>query len=780
MTKSLRAPSLLTVLTLSVCTVSMAHASGTITGVVVDPSGGAIAGAQVTLVDAGGALRQTTKSDSRGNFSFSGLPAGRYAIQVESSQFEPARTEVEIGSTPPSPVRITLSVRAVREELTVRAEGYGIPVVAGATKTDIPIFDTPVSIEVVPREVIDDQQAIYVDDAVKNISGVQRDSPYPNLYESFIVRGFPLNFGVYRNGVRQQVRDFETANLDRIEVLKGPAAVLYGLVEPGGVINLIGKPPQAKPAYAIQQQIGSYGFYRTTAEATGALTDDETLLYQLDLAYQNSDSFQDFVFLDRKFIAPSLAWKPTPETLLGLTYEYQDSDLNFSNGLPAIGAEPAPVPIGFSPDDGDDTNNTKRHLVDLSVSQGIGEGWRLRGHGQFSFADYDNVDVGAGALGADNRTLDRYLYQAQQERNGTAFSVDLTGRFGTGSLSHNVLVGLDYFRFSQETFGVCCPGVASLDIFDPVRGVVDEAALSATPNSYFANQQRWRGILFQDQVTLGTGLYVLAGGRYDWAKSGTSFSGTGFVDPNLNQDKQFSPRVGIVYQPQAWLSLYGNYVESFGRNNGRSASGEEFDPERGRQYEAGLKGEFWEKRLSSTLAFYQLTKESILTADITTPDPTDRVAIGEARSRGVELDVSGRASEAVSMIASLAYTDTSITRNTGGTQGNRFPNVPKLSGSFWARYAATPALTIATGVFGATKKEGDVQNTFELPGYARWDAMVSYRLNLGGRPLVAQVNVKNITDKEYYVSTNTIDGGPRSTILAADPLTVFGSIRVEF
>ncbi|MGH8654977.1 MAG: TonB-dependent siderophore receptor [Gammaproteobacteria bacterium] len=232
-----------------------------------------------------------------------------------------------------------------------------------------------------------------------------------------------------------------------------------------------------------------------------------------------------------------------------------------------------------------------------------------------------------------------------------------------------MLIGFDYYRLEDDGHGVCCPAVAPIDVFNPVYGVVDEAAISAATgeNMFSTNNTVWYGLYFQDQITLWDKLHILGGGRYDWAMAVDGFSGTSLADARANEtentDEAFSPGVGLVYQPWSWVSLYGNYVESFGSNNGRPAPGQpQFDPEHGQQYEVGLKTEFWDGRLSSTLAFYHLTKQNVLTAD---PQNLGfQRAIGEARSQGIELDIAGQLTDQWKLLASYSYTDADIIKDT--------------------------------------------------------------------------------------------------------------------
>ncbi len=659
-----------------------------------------------------------------------------------------------------------------------------------ATKTDVPIFDTPMSIQVVPRTVLDDQQVVSLREGLKNVSGVQHNLEYGSLYDGFVIRGFRSGTSIYRNGLRLHSFDFEIANLEQIEVVKGPSAALYGRIQPGGLVNIVTKPPAFQPSYGVQAQVGSYDFYRLTAEATGPLGESESLAYRVDAAYQNSDSFRDFIFLDRIFVAPSLTWAPSDRTEFNFTLEYQDSELNADNGVVAVGSRPGAVPISFSSDDGDDFYKQARTLFGFDWSHRFNDTWALTNRVVVTQTDYDQTDILPFFLDEDDRTLERALYKVDMTRDFQTANLDLIGRFQTGAARHTVLVGADYYNYEQDTLGWYLffdPNIPPLDIFEPVYGIADiNAAITETDrNLYFRNDERWYGVYIQDQIQFGDNVHLLIGGRYDKAEIGTGFSETSLSDASvtMNEDTHFSPRLGLVYQPRHWVSLYGSYSESLGSNNGRSATGTPLDPQIGSQYEVGVKTEFFDQRLVATAALFSLTNENLLTAN---PEvPGTQTTIGEARSQGLEVDVSGRVTPELSIIATYAYTDAELTRNNDGNQGNRLPNVAEHTGSLWGKYdflnGSLRGFSLGAGVFFASEKEGNNANTLQLPSYTRVDAAAAYAWHLANRTrLTARLNVFNLFDEEYYESTNTIDGVPEVNIIPGAPRAVMGSISFQY
>ena len=331
----------------------------------------------------------------------------------------------------------------------------------------------------------------------------------------------------------------------------------------------------------------------------------------------------------------------------------------------------------------------------------------------------------------------------------------------------------------------------AIDLFDPQLGRVDVAAIQAQPPDGFSkNGQYWHGVYFQDQITFWDTLHILGGGRYDWAEasSGRSSVSLSDVQENTLRDEKFSPRVGLVYQPWPWLSLYGNYVESLGTTGGRSAQGSPLPAQEAEQYEVGLKTEFFDGRLSSTLAFYHLTKSNLPAADLSTPAPDDAIPIGEARSRGIELDINGQPIDRLSLIGTYAFTDAKITKESmgtflivptvGGKPGDPLPGAPDHQGSLWAKYEILPErFEVGTGVFLVGRSPGVIGSTVDAPGYVRWDGFAAYHFNLGGSRLTAQVNVNNILDKEYFSSSQFFCC---SALYPGDPLTVLGSVRLEY
>ncbi|MDE2180435.1 MAG: TonB-dependent receptor [candidate division NC10 bacterium] len=693
----------------------------------------------------------------------------------------------------------------VLQEVTVRDRrdlGYQVPGATTATTLETPILETPVSIQVVPRTVMDDQQVIELKEALKNVSGVQPAFGFGSLFNGFTIRGFTspqFAFSLFRNGARRRLNAFETANVERIEVVKGPAAVLYGRLDPGGIVNLVTKRPEPEPAYSAQQQIGSFGLYRTVLDATGPVTADRSLLYQTTLAYHDSGSFRDFEGLNRVFLAPSLAWQPSSGTEVTLNLEYKRDHQVAHYGIPAIGTRPAPIPISRFLGDRTDDDGRFDHadsdnvVLELGWSHHFSPGWTLSQQFLMDRNDYFNDYFPPMRLLEDNRTLERGFGKGLVHLHSYGTNLDVTGRV-EGWGGHTALIGVEYYRFDLTTpklsfffsppFSPPPPFVPPIDIFNPIYGRA-QIPQNLAPNLFIRFHESWYGAYLQDQIDLKHGFHLLVGGRYDVATVSNGFS---TVTPNMpildRTDQAFSPRVGLLYQPWPWVSVYGNFVKSIGPTAGFSVVGRPFEAERATQYEVGVKAAPLGGRLTATVALYRITKRNILSTDPS--NPVSRVPIGEARSRGIELDVGGQLTDHWSVIGSYAYTDTRITEDTlGGNQGHRLPDVPLHSGSLWSWYrierGAFSGLDVGAGVFAAGLRQGDEQSSFQLPGYARMDAAATYHWRWGPSRLTARLNIVNLLNQRYFESSNITDiltRNPRLGIIPGAPLTVLGSIEV--
>ncbi|MEH1836378.1 MAG: TonB-dependent siderophore receptor [Nostoc sp.] len=656
-------------------------------------------------------------------------------------------------------------------ELVVTGEqdGYNSSDASTATKTDTPLRDIPQSIQVIPATVIQDQGAVRLNEAVRNVSGVAISSTTGNTNDNYIIRGFDAN--VYKNGFLDDYYSTGTfrdsANIERVEVLKGPASVLFGRLEPSGVINVVTKKPLAEPYYNLSFTAGSYSFYRPTLDFSGPLTEDGKLGYRLNIAYENSGSFRDFVHTERFLIAPVITWKIGDNTNLTLEGEYLHVENPLDRGLVTIGNKIADIPISRYLSDPRNQLVADESKTYLTLNHNFNQNLSLRTAFRVTTQLYTNNRFDVEGFSASNNGI---LDLTGNARNGyfeTYFlQNDLTAKFKTGSVKHTVLLGVELGKLYQAQKGES-GNAGSINIFNPVYNFSYDPY---QPDYDSTENDNSFGIYLQDQISVFDNLKLLVGGRFDTYHSKTQDllnSSTTVTDSDA-----FSPRVGVVYQPTKEISLFANYSRSFNPVSGTAKNGDAFEPTRGTGYEVGIKGDFLNGRLSSTLAFYTVNKTNVLTVDPS--DPNFSIQVGEQRARGIELDIAGEILPGWKVIGSYAYTNAEITQDNTFPVENALATTPRNIGSLWTTYTfqtgSLEGFGFGGGIFAASKAYGDLNNSYTVPGYVRTDAAIFYKKDR----LRASVNFKNLFSVRYFEGTFFGSANP------AAPFTVQGTISWEF
>ncbi|MBD9357064.1 TonB-dependent siderophore receptor [Methylomonas albis] len=687
---------------------------------------------------------------------------------------------------------------------------------ASTTKTDTPIMESPFSAKVITKQILKDQQVVRLDKALENISGVLTSQSAAGIgggQSSIFIRGFQT-YEYYRDGARINNGFLvngprETANVERVEVLKGPASILYGRMEPGGMVNIVTKKPLATPYYSLQQQFGSFDFYRTTVDATGPVNKDRDLLYRVNLAYENGGSWREFLNNERVFFAPNFQWDISDRTKLNFHLEYQHSNDPFDNGLFVMPGSNRPINLPRERNLAEPGPGTESETIatGYDLTHAFNDNWSI--HHRFDAfllpsADNPPQVKFAGPIACDTVSCmtGQQTYEARRTQESYYSTLDLTGKFDTWGLHHTVLIGGDYQRVQDDTeyFGFNSSDTLPLNAYNPVHTGVN-AGLYNRPNVWGSAGfvEEWGGFYTQDQIELPRHVHLLAGFRYDtvrkndWNQIGLNF-GTPSYLPYANTvqvEEAVKPRFGLLWQPIPEVSLYGNYVENFGITNGLTTNNSPLPPTSAQQWEAGIKTELFDSRLTATLAWFDITKQNIATPD---PNPVLALlgfnkAVGEVRNRGIEFDVSGEVLSGWNIIGSYAYIDSQITKDTAlvgneitnGNQGHRLWNVPRNSASLWNTYDVQSGdlrgLKVGGGMSLRDQREGDNANSFQLPGYALVNLMAAYSWKVGPTKLTTQLNVNNLLDKMYWDSAaNNSSNG----VMPGAPRSFLGSVRVEF
>jgi iron complex outermembrane receptor protein len=669
------------------------------------------------------------------------------------------------------------------DEIVVTGTGrgaYRVPNASTATRTDTPIRDIPFSIQVVPQQVLRDRNVRGLTEAVETVSGVV-DAGEGTIRS---IRGFYQGAGTatsLRNGYRvgnnySRLQEEPLVTTEQIEVLKGPGSVLFGGLEPGGIINTITKQPLREPYYKLAFDVGNYGFYQPSIDLSGPLTTDKSVLYRFIAAYKNTNSFIDFFNTENIVIAPSITLNLGDRTSLNLYYEYSRlvGDPYMPNNITAVRSDGSLLArnlfLGYP---SLNYNEGISQTYGYELKHNFSDNWQIRNALSMNNVNWPRQLFSLPSVLVDDRFIEIFFLDRSYSHDNYFAQIDLLGKFNTGSVSHQLLVGFDFNHFLENyrAFDAQTP-LPPLDLLNLNYNV---SAPELVPGFRFKQLTQSYGVYLQDQIAFGKQLKLLIGGRYDWV-SNEFESLVDNADTPATNDGAFSPRIGLVYQPSDTVSLYASYSRSFLQTTAFSPD-QTFKPTRGTQYEVGIKTDFLDKKLSATLAVYQITKTNVTTPD---PDP-DRallgfsVQTGEQRSRGIELDVAGEILPGWKVTAAYAYTDAKVTKDNNIPVGNRLNSIPTNQASLWTTYEIQKGdmkgLGFGLGLFYIGERQGDLANTLQLESYLRTDAAIYYRR--GGFRVA--LNVRNLFDTDYVSFTDN-----NSFVQRGAPFTITGSVSWEF
>ena len=654
--------------------------------------------------------------------------------------------------------------------------GYRATRSATGTKTDTALRDIPQSVQVVSRQVLDDQQVGRLGDALANVSSVQRGNSHGGSSESFVIRGFHATTyaidGMLLNPLVSRPEAIsDLANVERIEVLKGPASVLYGRGNPGGLINLVTRKPSFTPQAAAKVQAGTGDFYRLEANASGPLDPAKTLAGRITVATQTDSGFRD-TFRDSKhtYIAPTLRWEPSDATRVDAGMEYIDQTSPFDRGVIPLNGKINMAADRFLHEPWS-RDKADKFSVWYRAEHDLNDWLTLRQMTRWDDSHKDRYVVDLRGVAADGRTLNRRATDGEEKIRTLDMQFEAIAHFATGGLDHTALAGFEYID-GQRTTSSYRASLGSIDIFNPAYG--------AQPGT-FAFQESGRydlesySFYLQDQIDLSEQWKLMLGARYDDTRQTNSSvdadrqrSATD-VDPS-----KVSPRLGLVYQPTDWLSLYASYSTSFSPQSDRDRAGRVLDPEEGVQYEVGAKFDIIPEQLSATLSAFEIVRENVAA-----PDPEDdnwSVQTGEQRVRGVELDVSGTPLPGWQVIGNISALNAEVTQDTVIKEGNKLTGVPTLSGSLWSSYQLQEGqfagLGFGAGVIFAGERQGDLDNSYDVGGYARVDASLFYDIDEHVR---VSLNGRNLTDRKYIETVADTDGN-----YYGDPAHVLATLSVRY
>lgn len=662
---------------------------------------------------------------------------------------------------------------------------------------DVPLSAIPQSVQVLDASTLQNLNITRLEAALELASGISKQNNFGGLWDAFAVRGFagdenfPSGFLVNGfNGGRGYGGPRDASNIEKIEVLKGPNGAVFGRGEPGGTVNIITKKARTDDTFgSFAVSGGSWNTYRVEGDYNLALSDKVAI--RVNGAAEDGDSFRDYVTHTKYVASPSILFKPTNSTSLSYEMEFVDNKVTFDRGIVAINGKLGAVPISrFLGEPGDGRTNVKVLGHQLQLQQKISGDWFFIagfGYRDTSFKGFSQdaeLALGRQIIDNDGQNLSRQRRYRDFGTTNTTVRGEISGKVYTGPLTHHVLFGADWDRFHIDllqlryrppayTAGSAITAANNaINVFNPVYGNL-RTPTQASINSDEV-QKGW-GVYFQDQVDVTDRLKVRFGGRFDHFNQQILNRNTNFLS-NATK-KRFNPTAGVLYKLTDTVSLYGGYGEGFRPNSGLDAAGRSFAPELSRSYEAGLRFAAPGDAISATLAGFTMKKNNILTSD-----PLNggfSLAGGEAKSRGIEADLTANLPGDIMVMATYAYTDAywskaSLDFNFGLAlqPGDRLINIPKHA----ANLLVTKGFMIGGrrasfggGVNYVGERLGETATTFELPGYVVARVMASFE---PADNIKLTADVSNLFDKTYYASSYSTlwvaPGAPRAfTVKAA-------------
>jgi len=654
-------------------------------------------------------------------------------------------------ATPVAPAQLSDSIISASPELADGpVQGYRATRSASATRTDTALSEIPQAISVIPSAVLDDLGSHSVERALDFAGGVSRQNNFGGLtlYE-YSVRGFTTS-EFYKDGFsanRGYPSTPDAANIERIEVLKGPAASLYGRGDPGGTVNIVTKKPQAERFARLQTSAGSWDRYRSALDVNTPLDEQGDLLARLNLAVEDNHSFRDHVGSQRVFAAPSLSWQLSPDTLLRLEAELVRHRSVLDRGEVApenkLGSVSRSTFLG-EPNDGHVSNDN--NLLQASLEQALNDDWRLRLASHFKEGSLAGYASEALSLANDGRTLTRRFRERDTSWHDSISQAELHGDLSIAGMQHRLLLGAEYENYRKNERVIEVRPRSTIDIYDPLYGRPRPDGARSGSDAH--EQVQSQALNLQDQIAFSERLRGLIGVRIERFEQ-TIDNRVNGARSQQNHDA-ITQRVGLLYQLTPAVALFANTSTSFKPNNGLDRNDRAFDPEQGIGYEAGLKLDLLDDRLSATLAAFHLTKENVLTADPV--DASFQAAAGEARSQGFDLQVSGQLSDALRLIGAFAFINAEVTDGDQALPtGSRLLGVAQQSGSLLGVYEFQDGWLRGSDIGAAFNYVGDrsgqAGSDFSLPAYHTVDLLAHYafspRIKVGA-------NLNNLLDEKYY------------------------------
>lgn len=672
--------------------------NGRIKGTVKTNDGEVAAWVTITIKNTGIA----TIADQNGEFSFRNLKPGNYTLVISFSGAEKTEQTIQVSETAIASIDLTLPQTAKTLSNIVIESRRSLnlqPVAIG--KLPVATMDLPQSFSVVNAATLQNQQAEKLSDAIRNVNGVYLSATRGAAQESFSGRGYRMgNDNFFKNGARINAGVFpEMSSLESVEVLKGGAAILFGEVAPGGIINMVTKKPKFDFGGQVSLRTGSYNFWKPAFDLYGPLS--KKVAYRINGTFEDADSYRDVVHSRRYYVNPSLLFNLNSKTSLLVQADYLNHEFTPDFGTGSLNNTIiADVPRNTFNGTAWQYNKLRQSTASFELNHKLNKGWNLKASANYQnyYRDYYSTErIQAKENGDWTRPLNKYL----SNENSIYGQVNLTGKFSTGEIGHTLLAGVDVdYNTSDRTTFDNPKTYDEFNILDHSKFTARTDIPDASATGKTTTPSTRTGIYIQDLISLSNRIKLLAGVRWsiqeaaraktiDYGKDSVSYG-------NASSENAFSPRVGLVYKVLANSAVFASYSNSFSPNGGTDVFGNALKPSVIDQYELGVKNDFLNGRLSVNLTAYQIVNNNLAQTaqfekDGVTPNNNTALKelVGKTISKGIELDINGRPVKGLDLIAGYSYNDM------------RYSNTPDTKGSYveGERLVGTPAHTANGSVF---------------------------------------------------------------------------------
>ncbi len=670
-----------------------------------------------------------------------------------------------------------------------------------AYRGDVALKETPQAIQVLDGELLQDLGVTKLEGALELASGIAKQNNFGGLWDSFAVRGFagdenfPSGFLVNGfNGGRGYGGPRDASNIDRIEVLKGPNSALFGRGEPGGTVNIITKKPKFKTEGSVGISAGSYDTYRVEGDITGPIT--EKIAVRLNGAYEDAGSFRDTIDSKKTVASPSILAVLTEDTTLSYEMEYVNMKVPFDRGIVAVNGKLGAVDrTTFLGEPGDGPTEVEVLGHQVQFQHDFSDDWSLLLGGSYKDTSFEGYSSDAELASGRQTLFTNGSYLSRQRRYRTydtehaVLRGEVSGTFDVAGLTNHLITGADWDkftidgvqkRFRPSAYTAGSPITANnnaVNIFNPVYGSVP-TNLSAFTNTHEV-QDAW-GIYLQDQIDLTEKFKIRFGGRFDNFKRDytNNLAAASATNPTKRSYEEFSPQAGLVYNVSDEISLYGGYGKGFRPNSGAGFGNVLFEPEKSTSYEVGAK--YDDGTINSTISLYTMKKTNVLTSDPVNAGYS--IAVGKARSKGVEFDLNAKLPYDSRLFITYAYTDAEVASDFLDPnfslpikEGDPLINVPKNQANvmlFKDFEVGQGTASVGGGINYVSSRLGETGVAFYLPSYTLVKLTASYE---PVEQVKLSVDVNNLFDKTYYASSYA-----RLWVAPGTPRTITGHVTYKF